>query len=171
MKYRKLLKNLNVLQQKIFYIYLKQDYAEKHFIYERDFHFINESIFQQMKTLRRSTSLKLIESVNHMVEILMALGQLRYRIADPTTFAVCEKEFVLLSKTIDTIFLKLAKGNAQVETELEKLTSAIQAFEAVYRATLQVVSKEPMIFLIFIYDLYAMRDELAELKQVMSNEQ
>lgn len=168
--------NLDELQKKLFFIYLKRDYAEQHFFYERDLHQQRELIFFDMKKMNEALE-KLapaqannwrdcFDHLNHLFDIIIALGNLRYRIQDQATFEVCEKELALvsiyISKGLDNLTKQL-KSKKAVEFNLDGFVLAIRAVEEIYRSTLQVVSKDPLVFLLFIQNLYAVQEELNSL--------
>lgn len=170
------LQGINRLQAKLFFIYFKRDYAERHYVYEKELHVIRMQIFtainQARSLINKIPSLgqahyqAVIGQLDMLIELVIALGNLRYRIRDYSTFELCEKEFksitAILSATINNISAQLL-GKKIVANENQQLQTSIEAFEDVYRNTLVVVSKEPLDFLIFIQNLSAMDEVLSSL--------
>ncbi|MHB1948916.1 MAG: FUSC family protein [Gammaproteobacteria bacterium] len=158
------LMNMNELQKKTFFVYFKRDYTQKHFLYEKELHQLREKV---LISLQRITQQQVgFDTLQHLFEITVTLGELRYRVKDSATFEVCEKEFQSVSDNMSRIFQQLIKkirGKKIVDLSLEQFALAIESVETIYRSTLQVVSKEPLIFLIFIQDLFAMYDEFNSL--------
>lgn len=168
------LNQLDQLQKKIFSIYLKRDYAEKMYLYEKDLHALRLKIFASMLKIHDPK-----EDLNHLFEIITALGNLRYRINDHTTFEVCEKELAELSKSISEILQ--SKRHSERSTAIQtptvpelhdlarpdksQLLTNIEAFEKIYATALQVVTKNPIFFLIFIQNLFALQEVIDKLNR------
>ncbi len=86
----------------------------------------------------------------------MDLSTLRYRLRDQATFEVCEEEL----KKVSQAFSLALKKKDYVSFE-----ESIQQFENVFNATLQIISKQPILFLIFIKTLYQVHEELLQWKE------
>lgn len=148
------LENLNQLQKKTFLIYGKRDYKQKHFVYEKELHQLREKVLIDLQLEQQDT-------LQSMFEITITLGELRYRVEDVATFEVCEKEFKRVSEMMSFVLhnlIKKLRGKKIPDIGLEQFATAIESVEAIYRSTLQVVSKEPMVFLVFIQNLFALYD-------------
>lgn len=131
--------NILVLQKTFFEIYLKRDYQNKMYFYEKKIH---QQLFQILHSLNQLRTLvktakenEILQNMLCMQESVLALGQLRYRIKDYATFQIFEREMKLLTQTT------------------EKLSGIIEALEDLYHGTLQVVSADPLAFLCFIQAL------------------
>lgn len=162
-----ILQGLNELQKKTFLLYLRRDFSENYFANEKQFHELRAVVLihlQKMQSLigkskRLSVWKNSYDQLEHLFEIIISLGLLRYRIKDPATFEVCEKELQSISVNMADALVSLSRG-LSTEFSLSALDMAIVGFEEIYRSALQVVSKEPLIFLIFIQDLRAAYEEL-----------
>lgn len=158
---------LNELQKDIFLIYLNRDYLDKHYAYEIELHQKRMQILAFIQTIRSLSikkapaailAKKCLGHVTNIYEIIIALGNLRYRVKDHTTFEVCEKELKKITDAISSELTDLAKHKST--SDLSKLLSGILEFEEVYRSTLILVGSDPIVYLISIRNLYALHDEL-----------
>lgn len=170
------LDDLNDLQKQIFSLYLKRNYEAKSFLYEKKFHLKIQQIFSTMEKMRfllgkvnkeKLESFKtIINDLDELFDIIISLGNLRYRVKDIALFEMCEKEFSLVSKNISNVFellkLKICEEK-NIHEECFNLSSYVQAIEQVYNGTLRVISKEPIVFLIFIQNLNALDNKLKSL--------
>lgn len=181
-QFSKTLSGLNDLQKKIFSIYCRQDYFEKLFSYEKELHHLRKNIFDLLIKLRKSLkwlpeskrerAVLELDLIEQMSELIISIGQLRFRVKDHATFAVCETELTVLAQQIELMLRRLSRNDevGNDESMAEKLTVAIQTFEEINRSTLQVVSHSPLAFLIFIQDMYAVRDLMEKLNRVLHDE-
>jgi hypothetical protein len=148
---------LNQLQNKIFFIYLKRNYSEKHYFYEKELHQDRLRYFSVIVRLYQSSlPKKTLEKMDELFEIITSMGNLRYRLKDDAIFEVCELELLNTTQAISRIFHLLMK-NKNIDTS--DLFACIQSLESIYQRTLAVVLKEPVLFLIFIHDLYALKEK------------
>lgn len=161
------LSQLNDLQKEIFAIYLNRDYLDKHYGYEIELHqkrmqilaFIQKiRSLSVKKTAAAGLAKKCLNHVTNIYEIIIALGNLRYRVKDHTTFEVCEKELKQITEAISSELIDLAKHKST--SDLSHLLTGIRAFEEIYRNTLILVGNDPIVYLISIRNLYALHDEL-----------
>lgn len=137
---------MNQIQQIFFSIYIRRDYLKNYYDYER---FLHQARLRAFSSMLKITS----PQVDRLFEVVTALGSLRYQIEDFSTLEVCEKELRDLSDNISQQ-LNNSKGS------IDKLLISIHAFEEIYRGALCVIAKDPLIFWIFIQNLYALYDEL-----------
>lgn len=147
----------NVMQRKIFSIYLARDYEKKHYYYERELHSLRKpllTILQDMRQLRQKTLGQTEETCSRLFDLLTAIGSLRYRIKDASTLELCENELKGISHALSHSFSHLSSDT------LNELLTQINAMEAVYYRVLQTAAKEAEVFLIFLKQLYSMQDEL-----------
>lgn len=170
------LEEMDKLQQQIFSIYLKRDYPERHFYYEKKLNHEQQYLFCVMEKARfLLTKLKkpqaekfkpVFSDLSELFEIIISLGNLRYRVKDYATFEVCEKEFLLVTKNLSNMLMLLAQkicGEAKINETSFNFKPYVQALEAIYSGALRVVSKEPIVFLIFMQNLNALETNLKTL--------
>lgn len=148
------LKALDALQKIFFSCYLQRDYAENYFEYEK---LIHEESDRFLHPDNRFLML---------YEIILCLGALRYRTKEYSLLEPLQTEFSAITGAITSCLkqLRLAiKKNKAISIDLTQLLSGIQALENLYQHVLQVLAKDPIVFLFFIYDLYALHDQLEKL--------
>ncbi len=164
----------NKMQLQLFNILLKRDYKDYHYWYEKKLHAERQRIFDLMDRYRRlsNTNQKWIGQLENIFENLIALGSLRYRVQDHSTFEVLEKELKNISEIISLIFSKLCislhplkkiifkRPQIDIMENIENLLDNIQILEGVYEKTLRIVSKDPIVYLIFIQVLKELQSEL-----------
>lgn len=147
--------SINKLQQQIFEIYLKRDYGENNYFYEMKLHQYRFAILETLNRMRAFIAkLPLKEQsvycdnanlLNVLAEAVGVLGSLRYQIKDMSTFEVCEGELQQVSSELTTALEQVVKGKLVLLD-----VNNIERLEEIFRSTLQVVSQEPMVLLIFI---------------------
>lgn len=95
-------------------------------------------------------------------ELTMSLSSLRYRLSDKHIFRMSESELSALTAAIQAILKQCRHPNPEnlSQLPLQKLEVAIQAFEELYQGMLQTVAPEPLVLLLFIQDLHALKEEL-----------
>ena len=158
---------LSKLNHAIFRCYVTHNYAEEHFNYEKKLHqcrtdFLYEMqharvSLAQLKESKREPFFVFINYIEQLYEIMQSLSLLIYRVEDHATFAVAEKEFLALSEKIDQRLRQLAKTmtTQQVQSDsVNVLGETIYELEEINRTVLQVVAHDPLVFMIFIQDLY-----------------
>jgi hypothetical protein len=107
----------------------------------------------------------IFSKIEHISEIIFSLNQLRYRVKGHAIFEVCRPEMQGLEKTSTAELRGLANFIVWKKrfTHSTDLLDKIHAFEAISQRALQVASPEPLVFLFFIQDLYALYDEIRAL--------
>lgn len=93
-----------------------------------------------------------INKIERIYELIMALGLLRYRVKDHTTFEIIDQE---LKNILSALNERLSKPHFPNDLE-----ENIDRLEDVYQGALKVASQEPLVFLFFIQDLRALAKEL-----------
>jgi hypothetical protein len=109
--------------------------------------------------LQRDEYGAMVDYIEQLYEILQSLGLMAQRVDDHATFAVAEKELLTLSSVISGRLRRLAASVTQKQREpasATTLSEAIFEMEEVSRTVLQVVARDPLVFTIFIQDLYAL---------------
>ncbi len=76
-----------------------------------------------------------------------------------------QEELQRLLRTILILLndLSRAKPSPAFTTHLEAFQAAIKKFEELYQSMLQTISKEPLVLLLFLQDLYALKEEFESL--------
>jgi len=170
------LQSLDQIQQKIFLIYSQRDYLLQHLRYEKKLHQQREVIFgvmehfryfiKQLKAEKQERWLHYLTHLENLFELIIALGNLRYRIKDHSTFEVGEKEFKGISTALSEILLRLSQFASQKKgcpLDLTALVAQTHSFEELNQAALQMLVPDPVVFLIFIQNLRAITQELTYL--------
>ncbi|SRR5579883_276817 len=146
-------KKLVRLQQLYFSIYLNKDYADQDFFYERKLHYLKARFVKEMNFSRfvckKMRNNAIFNDLNDLFCVVISTGSLRYRVKDHATFEIFSVEMNELS----TILAHIDKMN-ELKTQ-EKLHAIMKRFDDLYETTLQVVSNEPLKFIIFIDELKA----------------
>jgi len=139
------LRALNELQKNIFDIYIKRDYVEHHLQRERLLYEKNLAILKIFQRLREEKN-PLLSLYEQSYEVMLDLGLLRYRVQEAAVLEMCYQEFAQISAAIS-----ISLETLQISPALE---SHIFAFETLYQNTLNVVAKFPIVFAIFIENLF-----------------
>ncbi len=172
----KCLTRLCELNQSIFSCLLAKDYVEKKYFYEKELHDKRNQFFYELNAARQSVknvdkarhhALGLIEKkIDYLYENFSAVSMVLYRVTDHATFDVVHKELYAIVSSISAILTEashklLNRDKTIIQDNL--LIENIQQLEDVYQSALQVVSPDPKVFLLLIYDLRALIDALNEL--------
>ncbi len=98
-------------------------------------------------------------------DITLSLGSLRYRLTDFSVLRMSQDEIQALLKALLSIVDEelISPPRESDNSPFEALQKAIQNFETLYQSMLQTVAKEPLVLLLFIQDLYALKEELEAL--------
>jgi len=164
------------LNQSHFAALIKRNYTTNIFSYEKLWHenrraalhaFFKFRSLDGAKRIRGSRPL--LQSLEHTYDILQSLNHLTPRITDSTTFEVAQPEFQALLTAINTQLEALETHIKTPNTPLphNTLPEKITQLEDVYRSALQVVVREPSMFLYFINDL---KDLNRLLEQMLNTE-
>lgn len=162
------------LQHAYFACYLKRDYLSKQPGYEKILYQKRSLLLGKVaharsllkKNKKGTTKWAIVFfKIEHLSEIIFSLNQLRFRVSGYAIFEICIAEMQALEKTSMAALKNVAQfilWNKRAASPVE-LLDKIHAFEAISHRTLQIASPEPIIFLFFIQDLYALYDEINEL--------
>lgn len=171
------LRNLRKLNKEIFSCFLEPEYADNIYLYERRIHFGKNAFLRSLSRLREMTKLaetKLsdLEKENHerwLIQLeglfgnMLDYAQLRWRVTDYTTFAVCRDELIKIAiesdKCLDAIIAHVRQK--KYFTSIDQLSQAVNQLENNYYQVLQVASTQPLIFLLFIDSLNAFSKKIA----------
>jgi hypothetical protein len=155
------------LGQTIFTFFLAKDYQALHFNYERQWHSNNVKFLKKLRQSQwllnyfhgdfKSRFAKVLSNIEQLHEILMAMWLLIDRVEDHTTFDVATKEFTRLSDGMLAYLHALAAQLRRQKFSLpEDFSEAIDELQEVNHDALQVVAREPIVFLLFVQDFIAL---------------
>lgn len=150
------------LQKSLFIFYFKKNTSESIIHKKKSIYF--EKITQINKHLTNNNK-KIIVAIEELYAIIITIHQLRYRISDYATFEVCHRELRSIEKNSITLMHQIAKRffKKNHRFDLENYIISIQNFENVYEQTLQVITRDPIVFLFFIHDLYIFKEIVKKL--------
>jgi uncharacterized membrane protein YccC len=166
---------LRALNQAIFACYLATDYDKNSFFYDKELHARRRDYLYEMhsarvllnkiKPTKRVHFEKLVDDIERCNEVLLSLSMLTHRVTDHSTFQVAYKELSLISENIygELSAIKLALLKKKSKDRSDTLKEDIYQLEDVNRSALNVVSNDPMVFLIFLQDLSSCHELLKQL--------
>lgn len=163
------LNQLRKLNQEIFSCLLQPEYADNLYIFERRIHAQKERFMQSIVLLSttKKTQLQTIitKKLNLLYDITLSYAQLRRRVSDYAVLGICMDEMKAIEKEVDQLFVVAQKGVSKnkYNFDVQPLLMAIQHLEDNYHQMLQVTSKEPLVFLLFIASLRSFAEEMTNL--------
>lgn len=164
------LTHLNELISEIFDCLSQPDYAENIYLFERRIHLRKNKFMQSLCKLRElTTALKskikqriTIGKIENLYDIILDCAQILRRVTDHTIFSLCQPEL----RAIENEMTKMISGfirhrNRKIKSiNTEPLMDAIRRFEQTYQNVMQVTSREPLVFMLFIQGLKAFCAEI-----------
>lgn len=161
----------------LFLCFLSQDYPQRTYYYEKQLHNKRTAYLYAISTVKyNKTRLSdplfdaMVSQIDHLYEIILSLSCLLSRVGDHTTFQMVTAELTGLSTGIER-HLHAMSGLLKVPSRLTLLDDALNAaifqLEEVHRSALQVVAREPMVFLFFQHDLNALNEALGRLDELL----
>jgi uncharacterized membrane protein YccC len=176
------LRELRQLNKEIFSCLLQPEYAENVYLFERRLHLQKEKASHARQCLHHAIEqleAKLHEEekillkdffakVSLLYKMMLDYAQIRWRVADHSTFAVCAPELEAINDEINSILtesihlLRHKKYHLHTARLKEKITKLEENFHYV----LQVAAREPLVFLLFISSLKAFDGEINALREV-----
>ncbi len=169
------LKQLKILNNEIFSCFLQPDYPDNIYLYEHRLHLRKNKCMQAITRLFTLPKDKQQEKLPHntidrFFDLLLDCSQLRRRVSDHTTFAICNPELTTICQEIDRLFeglIALVTGEKTFFPEVSMLQNKIQQLEENYNHVLQVASREPLAFVLFIFSLRALSSEMVDCYEMM----
>jgi hypothetical protein len=146
MVYRRALREIAKLQQLLCSSYFVQENNDKQ---------VHQQRIRVLSTIRKNKCH--VDELNHIADIIFSLNQLRHRIKDFSIFEVCSRELNDIAST-SVAFIQDAVKFSAIFSE------KIHQFETLYHNTLRVVAPDPLVFLFFIQDLYALHEKVNQLR-------
>lgn len=136
---------LKRLTEDIFACFLHPEYADNLYFFEHRIHHSKTNCLIILQHLANTTD---ISRQLLLYNILLDCGLLRSRVSDKAIFEICRKEFTAILEAITH------------QTPENPLSAHITALEVTYQNVLLVTSQQPLPFLLFIYSLKALEQEL-----------
>ncbi len=161
----------------IFSAYITHNYADEHFSHEKNLHLKRcrylyeiDQARQLLTTFtgkRREQFSELINLIECSYEMLQSISLLIYRVDDHSTFAVADKELITISssmvKEFDLLAEQLQQRRVVAAQRSTILNENIYEMEEIHCSVLQVVASEPLVFMIFIQDMYGLDKIMTQL--------
>lgn len=172
------LQKLKKLNTDVFACLLEPEYPDNHYLYEHRIHKQKNGFMLVMLRLREMANRLQKKMPPHESEIhkqrlakldllfdnMLDYSQIRRRVTDFSTFSVCSQELQAIvsemNHAIDGAIANMA--NKKLYANTDALTQKINQLEASYHHVLQIASREPLTFLLFIDSLTAFRKNLDE---------
>ncbi len=162
------------LQHTYFACYKDRDYFSKQSVYEKEIYkkcskwliSVSRARFLLNKNKKVSAEWRVVFSrVEHLSEVIFSLNQLRFRVSQHAIYEICSFEMQALDRTSAAAFKDVTKMLLWDNNSIPslELLDCIHSFEAISNRVLRVASPEPIVFLFFIQDLYALNDEINKL--------
>ncbi len=165
------------LTSDIFACLLEPEYSDTLYLYERRIHVSKDLVLQsmvQLRDLQRQQQLGAvqqdrlqaqIDKLDEVISRIFACAQLRYRVTDPSVFAVCQPELSRITLSLQQLYTQLMQrvtspGDALNATALD---AAVAQLDESYQNVLQVSAPEPLVFLLFMTDLRTLGIALEQL--------
>ena len=163
------LSHLRKLNQEIFSCLLQPEYSDNLYIFERRIHAQKERFMQVMVLLSSAKEAQpqmvVTRKLNLLYDAVLSYAQLRRRVSDYAVLGICIDEMKAIEKAVDLLFLMALNGikKNKYDFDVRPLLIAIQQLEDNYQQILQVTSKEPLVFLLFIASLRLFAEEMTNL--------
>jgi len=164
---RMYLRALSHLQETLFSVYLKRDYVKNHYLYEKEIYESHQKIFFAIdhcrKLFQRGTGRNTIlyytlsKRLEHLHEMIITLGHLRYRVQDEAILEMAQNELRDISQALSDIFVRMSFSG---KTRHEVLLKRVHDLENLYHSTLSVMTADAIVFLFFIKNLLVLQEEL-----------
>jgi len=117
-----------------------------------------QALYHICQSLRKNPSADLpIHEAERLYEMILSLGQLRFRVTDRALFEVCHQEFSQISLVLSSLF---SKGDASA---LQNFRQCLDDFESLHEQVLCVSAPDPVVFLFFFQHLEDCYNEMAVL--------
>lgn len=163
------LKSLKKLNQELFACLLQGEYPDNVYLFENRIRIQKEKFIHAHVMLSQlkldSMQQAVTKKLNTLYDILVDAGQLRWRLSDHNVAELCSAELTVIEKEMSKLLTEaenVASKN-QCHLDISALDNAIQSLEDNYHQVLQVTSREPLVFLLFIATLRAFSEEISGL--------
>ncbi len=158
--------HLQELNREIFSCLLQLEYADNIYLFERRLHLQKNKCVNAIERMRKLVNadksnefVSQLTCLSRLYEGMLDYAQLRRRVSDVNTFAVCKDEFTGLSQAINKAFTQLMRSVARKKhtLDLETLAAWTRRMEESYHHVVQIAAREPLVFLLFIASLNSFR--------------
>lgn len=179
----KVLRNLLQLNNEIFSCFLQPEYPNNLYLFERrlqlqkdqcltaskKIYTLYQSLEPSLSEDKRQALLDSILKLNLLYDMMLEYSILRWRVTDHSTFAVCEAELKGIQEEINALFVESMQTMISKKYQLHSssLTEKINKFEDNYNHVLQVASREPLVFLLFISTLKHFDEEIKKIREAL----
>lgn len=159
--------DLDYLNKDIFSCLLQPEYVDNIYLFERRIHLQKIQCLRSLHRLRevvgsierRNTDKEYLYSswlnqLEGLFSNMLDYSQLRRRVTDYTTFSVCSQEFAGILQAMDGLFECISSCDREkLDMQVQALKNQIYRLEENYHHVLQIASREPLPFLLFIDSL------------------
>lgn len=176
------LRHLMQLNNEIFSCYLQPDYSSNIYLFERRLHLQKDKCLVAMRRLFNIIQLigekngieknallnDLFRRLNLLYDLMLDYSQLRWRVTDHSTFAVCDPELTAILNEMNLMFREAISLFAHQSHQLHtaRLQETIQKLDDNYQSVLRVAAREPLVFLLFIASLKSFAEEIGRFRDV-----
>jgi uncharacterized membrane protein YccC len=171
--YLRTLRNLN---DEIFSCFLQPEYPDNIYLFERRLHVRKMECLQTLTKMRKTIQQAqrcnkqnqaaswqpILQQLEILFSNVLDYAQLRRRVTDFATFSICSQELSQIFQALTQIFkdAETVKGRHTIEMDVNILRQYIHRLEENYHHVLQIASREPLPFLLFINSLNLFCDNL-----------
>lgn len=147
------------LNDDIFACLLQSDYGTNVYLYERRIHYRKAQYLHVLKKINRefkdATKDDVVAKIKSTYSDLLDISQIRRRVKDYTTFALCQPEFKKISHEIKRLLqtVNIYFVTNKIQIDLKPFARAVQQLDDNYHHVLQIAAKEPIVFALFIQSL------------------
>lgn len=157
------IKRLKTLNDEVFCTFLANDYKEQLYLYERRIHVAKNAYLQAVAKINSDGQQNdLAQNFINTYFALIAVSMIRKQVSDYSVFLLCHHEIESLKDNLDSIYCA-GQDKKQVLSGVKKVTQSIDAFEAITERVLEISSKEPIVFYLFIQNLQNYQQKLRTL--------
>lgn len=171
---RQTLRCLKKLNDGIFACLLSQEYIDNVYLYERRLHVKKLAYLKSIQAWQlavqyqgnqKNVSTFDCNAVGSIFNNMMDYAQLRSRVTDYTTLSVCSQELKAIQAAMSQLFACLIRHDAAEKIRQADLVlqQKISNLEDNYHHVLQVASREPLAFLLFVNSLHTVARYLLSL--------
>ncbi len=166
--YRKVCDSLDRLQSAFFACYLMGYAGASRLSVEAQIEAAQQRLFAAIRSLRNtSPPAAFLSQVERLYETVFSFGHLRLRVSDPAVFTLCQRELSDMTRLLSDVLLSLPASSKrfsrQTSDKLAAFAAVMTAFEDVYQGALRITAPEPLVFLFFLSDMTAFRQEVEAL--------
>lgn len=153
------------VQNAQFAAYLRQDYLIQQASYANILNHQRQNFLKKIQYARKLVQYNekfsaIFSKIENLYEIICSLHLLKFRVNEYSVFEISKREMQGIEKASTNLLITVAK-NKKIDTA--ELLDEIHLFETLFNRTLQIVVRDPVVFLFFIQDLYAFNSVIASI--------